>query len=1390
MAHRDSHLLPRTLRGAVYPGVDLLFYGNRRQLEYDFVVAPHADPSQIRLHFAGADRLRLNAAGDLILHAADGQVAFHNPVVYQQRGGQRQSVAGRFTLLADNTIGFTIGSYDRAEALVIDPTLAYSTYLGGDSNSGDSASAIAVDAEGNAYLTGQTEATNFPLTSPAVQTTNEGAANSTFNAFVTKLNAGGTALVYSTYLGGSANTRANAIAVDSTGAAYVTGQTSATNFPTTTGVLQTATKASSTTFNAFVSKLSTAGTALTFSTYLGGSGNGNGTGDFGNAIAVDASGDVYVAGQTYSSNFPVSSGAHQSTNNAYANASSNAFITKLNSLGSALVYSTYLGGAGAGMNGNGDSAFGIALDSSDDVYVTGSTASAAFPTTSGAYQTTNKAVANEQTNAFVTKLNPTGTPIYSTFLGGSKNASGYAIAVDSSGYAYVAGTALYTDFPVTSGVFQTANNASSISATNAFVAKINLTGTALVYSTWLGGSGLKKSAIALDGDSADAIAVDASGDAYVAGLAYSTNFPTTSGAYQTKNAGATNETYNAFFTELNPTATALLYSTYLGGAGVTVGTTSNYIGDNATAIALDSAGNVYMAGTAYSTNFPVTSGAFQSSNGASAYLSSNAFATKLALAPATATTTSVTSSANPQVQGSAVTFSATVAPASGSIVPTGTVAFSVDGTTASTVTLNASGVATYSTSTLSGTSHTIVAVYNGSATYLTSTSTALTQTITPPAATPTFSVAAGTYITTQSVTLADTTPGATIYYTTNGTTPTVSSTVYSGAISVSATETVEAIAVATGYTTSATASAKYTITPPAATPTFSVAAGTYITTQSVTLADTTTGATIYYTTNGATPTTSSTKYTAAISVSATETIKAIAVATNYSTSATASAAYTITPPAATPTFSVAAGTYTSTQTVTLADTTTGASIYYTTNGTTPTTSSTKYTAAISVSATETIEAIALATNYSTSATASATYTITPPAATPTFSVAAGTYTTTQSVTLADTTTGATIYYTTNGTTPTTSSTKYSSAISVSATETIKAIAVATGYSTSATASAAYTITPPAATPTFSVAAGTYTTTQSVTLADTTTGATIYYTTNGTTPTTSSTKYTAAISVSATETIEAIAVATGYSTSATASAAYTITPPAATPTFSVAAGTYTSTQTVTLADTTTGATIYYTTNGTTPTTSSTKYTAAISVSATETIEAIAVATGYSTSATASAAYTITPPAATPTFSVAAGTYTSTQTVTLADTTTGATIYYTTNGTTPTTSSTKYTAAISVSATETIEAIAVATGYSTSAVASAAYTIGSSSAGTAKPAFSVPGGTYATAQTVKLLDSTSGATIYYLTNGQTPTTSSIRYSAPLTVSKSETVEAVAIASGHTLSPVATASYTIKP
>jgi Chitobiase/beta-hexosaminidase C-terminal domain/Legume lectin domain len=500
-----------------------------------------------------------------------------------------------------------------------------------------------------------------------------------------------------------------------------------------------------------------------------------------------------------------------------------------------------------------------------------------------------------------------------------------------------------------------------------------------------------------------------------------------------------------------------------------------------------------------------------------------------------------------------------------------------------------------------------------------------------------------------------------------------------------------------------------------------------------------------------------------------------------------------------PTFSPSPGTYLGSQSVTLSSASSGAVICYSTtgspatNGATSCATGTLYTGPVTVSASETLHATAGGTGYNDSPVVSGNYVIQTSVATPTFSPAAGTYTSEQSVAISDNTSNVTIYYTTNGTAPTASSTKYTGPITVSSTETLEAVAIATGGTSSTVASSAYTINPAAAVslPTFSPVGGTYTSAQSVTISDATSGATIYYTTDGATPTTSSTKYTGPIAVSSTETLEAIAVVTG-GTSSIASASYTINllPVASTPTFSPAGGIYTSAQSVTISDSTSGATIYYTTNGTTPTTSSTKYTGPITVSSTETLKAIAAAAGDDNSAVAFAAYNITPPArvSTPTFSPAAGTYTSAQSVTISDTTLGVTIYYTTDGTTPSTSSTAYAGPISVGSTETLEAIAVAPGSTASAVASAVYTIAPSLPSVAMPTFSPIGGTYNSAQSVTISDATSGASVYYTTDGSTPTTSSTAYTGPITVSSTETLEAIAVAAGDTNSAVASAAYTI--
>lgn len=706
-----------------------------------------------------------------------------------------------------------------------------------------------------------------------------------------------------------------------------------------------------------------------------------------------------------------------------------------------------------------------------------------------------------------------------------------------------------------------------------------------------------------------------------------------------------------------------------------------------------------------------------------------------------------------------------------------------------------------------------------------STVTAVTYTISyNTCATPAFSVTGGTYNTDQTITITCNTSGATIYYTTDGTTPTTSSTKYTSAISISGNGTskrITAIASATGYKTSSSATALYTINYSACSvPTFSPSAGTYNSDQTVTITSTTSGATIYYTIDGTTPTTSSTAYSGPITVSGDDKIicvQAIAVKSDMTASSVSSATYTISyDTCVTPVLSLAAGTYNADQTVTITSGTDGATIYYTTDGSTPTSSSTKYSSGTSISisgdgTSMTITAIAIKSGMKNSTTASAAYVITySTCATPTFSVASGTYNADQTVELSCTTGSATIYYTTDGSTPTTSSTKYTSAISISGSgtsKTITAIAVASGYKTSSSAAATYKITyDVCSAPVFSPSAGTYNSDQTVTITSETSGATIYYTTSTTTASGSTisgtTEYTGPILISVDGTItcvQAYAVKSGMTTSPVSSATYTISYDyCVTPTFSLSAGTYNADQTVTITNGTDGATIYYTTDGSTPTVSSTAYTSGTSIpisgdGTTVTLKAVAVKSGMKNSNPASAAYVITyDTCATPVFSVDSGTYNAAFTVTLTCTTGAATIYYTTDGSTPTTSSTKYSSAMSISGdgtSEVIKAIAVASGYKTSAIASAAYVISYSVCSV--PEFSPEGGTYSSDQTITITTNTSGATIYYTTDGTTPSTSSTAYTGSLTVSgngTSKTIKAIAAKTGMTNSSTISETYVI--
>ncbi|AXC16143.1 Cell surface protein (plasmid) [Acidisarcina polymorpha] len=358
----------------VYPGIDLVYYGSQQQLEYDFVVARNADPKQARLRFTGASKLKLNHDGDLEIVAKDGEIAFHKPVAYQMKDGQRQPVEGRFQLLAKNTVGFAVKDYDHSRELVIDPVLGYSTYLSGSGSAEDTEGlAIAVDKSGQAVVTGFTDSTTFPVTSGAYQPTLEEFAQ---DAFVTKLNSTGTGLIYSTFLGGSSGATGSAVALDSAGDAYVAGN-AGLDFPTTGGAFQTTARCVQGKYECaigFVTELNPQGSALVFSTYLGGSGRSLAFGDAVLGLALDVHENIYVTGYAASLDFPVTPGAFQTTNKAPADNPYNAFLSKLSAGGAHLVYSTYLGGSGSSEESCcGDQGQSVAVDGSGFAYVGGLT---------------------------------------------------------------------------------------------------------------------------------------------------------------------------------------------------------------------------------------------------------------------------------------------------------------------------------------------------------------------------------------------------------------------------------------------------------------------------------------------------------------------------------------------------------------------------------------------------------------------------------------------------------------------------------------------------------------------------------------------------------------------------------------------------------------------------------------------------------------------------------------------------------------------------------------------------------------------------------------------------------------------------------------------------------
>lgn len=617
----------------IYPGVDVLFHGNLQRLEYDFVVAPGADPHAITLDVEGAKRMRITSRGDMVLGVGQSELELEKPVVYQEVQGQRREVAGNFVLRGPRRIGFALGSYDHSQPLVIDPILAYSTYLGGGNITGaanDAGKAITVDSAGDVYVTGTTTSIDFPVTTGAYQSTYPDPGNTA--GFVTELNPSGSALVYSTYFGSTPSglTTVTAIALDAAGDAYLTGNTNS-NFPTTAGAYKTSETDIFGNF-AFATELNSTGTGLVYSTFLSGTETTGTHSTYGFGIAVDADDNAYVVGTTTSPTYSTTPGAFQSQGcpSPTTTCGGTGFVTKVASGGSSLSYSTYLG---TGSN----KPEAVDVDSSGDAFVVGSTEASTFPVTPGAFQTSS----SDPVAVFVTKLSPDGTALaYSTFLSGTNGTSAneaLAVAVDASGYAYVTGQTSDSDFPTTSGAYQT----NLLDETDAFVTKLNLTGSALVYSTYLPGQTIGYG-----------IGVNSSGAVYVAGNnnGYQGTFPTTPDAFQPS---PLTTTTNGFLTVFNSSGSGLVYSTYLEVPS------GNEITD-AFAVAVDSTGSAYVAGAAQP-GFPTTPGAFKTTLTANATYPDpvNAFIMKFAFAGPPLSISPTTLAAGTEGMPYSVAFTAT-----------------------------------------------------------------------------------------------------------------------------------------------------------------------------------------------------------------------------------------------------------------------------------------------------------------------------------------------------------------------------------------------------------------------------------------------------------------------------------------------------------------------------------------------------------------------------------------------------------------------------------------------------------------------------------------------------------------------------------------------------------
>jgi hypothetical protein len=719
----------------IYPGVDLLFYGNQRQLEYDFVVAPGADISRIAWRIDGA-RASLDAQGNLVLDSA----VFKKPVLYQMDGGKRISVEGSFAV-AGNRVGFRIGRYDHSKPLTIDPVLSYVSYLDGSSNDTIGrglgpgnlevgvTQGLALDSAGSVYVTGSSLSLDFPMQNPyqaAPPAKLPGVApGAWYTAFVSKFSPDGSSLVYSTYLGGEGEDYGYAIAVDSSGSAYVTGLTTSNTFPITSGAYQTvcgpdptdnpppySASCNGSIWSVYVTKLNPAGNGLVYSTYLGGYGLAYAT-----AIAVDAAGNAYIAGNediycqnyTFAGCFPTTFGAVIPGSATGGRSPQYAFVAAFDPTGSKLLYSTLFGdlnGLGDPMNGAGDTyGTGVAVDANGYFYLIGDTNAGVLPTTPGVIQPTSGPLGPAGTyvqgwRGFVAKFYPLGYAVlnYATYLGGqTANLNDFTsgITFDGAGNAYIAGSTSSKDFPVTSGAYQTVCGPNGQNCAADYVAVLNPSGSAILWATFVGGGKPDAS----DGVFASGpIQLDGNGNVYIMGLT-STGFEMAN-SIEPFSPGGQQEVMIA---ELDPTGSTLLFSTIIGSNALDEGTPAG--------LAVDATGNIYVAGNTTGPNLITTPGAFQTAT-SSGVCCWKGFVARIA-AQGTAGVALTSAQSGPLV----VLTTTVTKPQKYASMPTGTVSYLNGDSVFFMTTLDATGTAVFSSSTLPPGTYTVTAQYNGDTTY-------------------------------------------------------------------------------------------------------------------------------------------------------------------------------------------------------------------------------------------------------------------------------------------------------------------------------------------------------------------------------------------------------------------------------------------------------------------------------------------------------------------------------------------------------------------------------------------------------------------------------------------------------------------------------------------------